>query len=410
MTIDQWLSHVLKLQESGIKPGLERMNAYLDRYQGSPSCPVIAVGGTNGKGSCVEALVSIYSKAGFRVGSFISPHLLKVNERFRINTECVDDDLILEHFERINALGRDLGLSYFELLCVTAWQIFCEASLDVMIFEVGLGGKLDAVNALPLSHSIITSIDLDHQEYLGNDRDSIAIEKFGILRENKAAVIAETDLTDCMIKALDQTGAMKYVINQSFKVVSNQKSHQYLGDTALSFTQCTIHPQVLGAVCKTLELTQSLLPVPNDLIQKTLCELQVPGRFERVQGEPPMIIDVAHNEAAIKNLLKQWPYPSSNTTMMVAFKKNKTIKEVLSNLNQYAQNIIFVEMDDNAFVSKQVFIANLASCVHYELISFDEVKERVWTMAQPTLVFGCFKLVGHVRSLFKERGHVIKCS
>jgi len=181
-SLDGWLRRLERIHPSAIAMGLERVAEVRDRLGLKLQCPVIAVAGTNGKGSVCAMLESIYASAGYKVGLYTSPHLLRYNERVRVARREVADDALVESFRRIDAVRGEVLLTYFEFGTLAAVDIFARESVDVAILEVGLGGRLDAVNAFDSTCAVVTSVDLDHMEYLGNDRNSIGREKAGIFR------------------------------------------------------------------------------------------------------------------------------------------------------------------------------------------------------------------------------------
>ena len=208
MTLDDWLSWLEKQHPNTIDLGLERAGQVADRLSlRAPGCPVITVGGTNGKGSTVATLISIFRAAGYRVGSYTSPHLLHFNERICIDGMPVDDATLIAAFEKIRAAQDDVSLTYFEFTTLAAFLIFREAGLDVVVLEVGLGGRLDAVNLVDADVAVVTSIGIDHVEYLGDTRELIAVEKAGIFRAARPAICGETSPPATLLDAADAMGA-----------------------------------------------------------------------------------------------------------------------------------------------------------------------------------------------------------
>ena len=193
-TLDQWLHYQLGTHPQAIAMGLERVRAVAERLDLLQlPCPVITVGGTNGKGSTVAYIEAIARASGYRTGAFTSPHLLRYNERIRIDgTEVSDADLV-QAFEAIEAARADIALTYFEFGTLAALYLFARAGLDLAILEVGLGGRLDAVNIIDADIAVITTVDLDHQAYLGNDREAIGFEKAGIMRPGRPCILGEKD-------------------------------------------------------------------------------------------------------------------------------------------------------------------------------------------------------------------------
>ena len=220
-TLDAWLTHLESAHPVGIDMGLARISQVRDALQLSFACPVITVGGTNGKGSTCAILESILLRAGYSVGCHTSPHLLSFNERARINGEMATDAALLPHFEAVEKARRSLpepvSLTYFEFTTLAIMHLFAERGLDAVIFEVGLGGRLDAVNILDTDCAIITSIDIDHTDFLGDTRDKIAFEKAGIFRAGKPAICADPVPPQTLIDHAEKIGADLWLFGRDFR-------------------------------------------------------------------------------------------------------------------------------------------------------------------------------------------------
>src|SRR5579859_5360849 len=207
-TLDEWLAYQERVNVRSIELGLDRVRAVWQRMGAQPPARrVITVGGTNGKGSTVAMLEAMLRAAGQRVGCYTSPHLLHYRERVRIDGVDADDPALIASFERIEAARGDIPLTYFEFGTLGALDLFARAGLDVAVLEVGLGGRLDAVNIVDADVAIVTTVDLDHMDWLGPDRDSIGMEKAGIARAGHAAIIGELDPPLGLLQALERIGA-----------------------------------------------------------------------------------------------------------------------------------------------------------------------------------------------------------
>lgn len=322
-TLNEWLQWQETLHPEEIELGLERvMRVWKDMQAPSSNhrpftCPVISVAGTNGKGSSLAMLQAIYLAAGYRVGSYTSPHLYHYNERICINGKAVTDDVIIAAFEAIDSARRksvpETSLTYFEFGTLAALDIFAQAELDVVLLEVGLGGRLDAVNIVGADVALITSIELDHQSWLGDTREDIAKEKAGILRANKTCVISDPttpSIIEEQAKSLDCTcciagQAYEYQLEQAqWCWQSKDKIRAGLPLPALNGQH---QLQNAAGVLMVIELLQTFLPVNQQAIRDGLLTASLPGRFEIRQirqGEITMILDVAHNPAAAVSLSK----------------------------------------------------------------------------------------------------------
>ena len=218
-TLDQWLDYQLKTHPQVIAMGLERVGEVARRLQlGRPAKHVITVAGTNGKGSTVAFIEAIARAAGLRVGAFTSPHLLRYNERVRIDGQDVEDVALVAAFERIEQARGEIALTYFEFGTLAALLIFQQSNLDIAILEVGLGGRLDAVNIIDADVAVLTSVELDHQEYLGHDRETIGADKAGVFRPGKPCVLAESDPPSSVLRHAYEIGAFAIRANADYLV------------------------------------------------------------------------------------------------------------------------------------------------------------------------------------------------
>ena len=319
-SLAQWLDWQESLHSKEIDLGLERIRLVAQKFLSIDALPiVITVAGTNGKGSVSSMLSSIYQQAGYRVGLYTSPHLVHYNERICINNIPVTDEQICASFERINKARGDISLSYFEFGTLAALDIFCLSDLDVVVLEVGLGGRLDAVNIAEPDVTIISSIDLDHQSWLGNDRDSIAREKLGVCRPNIPLVIGELDPPQVVEQYCHQQEIPLYRVRQEFAFQSapvemqqQSSSHwQWLDReeniNALPMPKLRGEHQLINAsvAIKATRLLQKRLPVSVADIRKGLLSVNLLGRVQHIQdGEHHVIVDVAHNPQSARMLSK----------------------------------------------------------------------------------------------------------
>lgn len=215
--LPDWLSWQETAHWPRVDPSLVRASTVLQRMAPhSPPFPVVTVAGTNGKGSTVALLEAILLAAGYRVGSYTSPHLLRYNERIKVQGEAVPDDLICQSFARIDAACREISLTYFEFGTLAAIDIFHHSELDIVLLEVGLGGRLDAVNAVDTDVAVITTVDIDHVNFLGPDRESIGFEKAGIFRSHRPAVCGDPEPPESVPARAKELAAPLYRIGRDF--------------------------------------------------------------------------------------------------------------------------------------------------------------------------------------------------
>ena len=344
-TLDDWLRWQETLHPSEIELGLERVGSVFKRlWPQSPPFAVITVAGTNGKGSSVAMLAAILRAAGYRVASYTSPHLLRYNERIRINDHTVDDATLIEAFARIDQARQSLSLTYFEFGTLAALDIFyrChgEEGLDVALLEVGLGGRLDAVNIVDADVALITSISLDHTDWLGETRDAIGMEKAGILRAGRAAVFSGPDMPSTIRQHASDLGVSLYVAGEDFDFDACEQDWQWRTRSQapvalpLPALRGTHQLQNAAGVLMALQLLQQRLPVSRQAIRQGLLAVELAGRFQVRPGQPQWIFDVAHNPDAVAQLaarLQQDPC-AGQTLVVVGMLRDKDATLALQSL------------------------------------------------------------------------------
>ena len=308
-TLAEWLAWQESLHPKAIDLGLGRVSRVLAGMGLPPSLPyTISVGGTNGKGSCVAMLDSILRAAGYRVGTYTSPHILRYNERICIDGVPVDDARIMRAFERIEAARGDISLSFFEFGTLAALEIFSSAGLDIQILEVGLGGRLDAVNIVDAQIALIASIDIDHQEWLGDTREAIGREKAGIFRRQRPAVLGDPDAPASVLAVAEEKGARlaRQGVDFGFALEGDRWSwwghggrHEGLPPPAIPGQHQYLNA---AAVLQCLAQAHAALPVSRDALERGLREVRLAGRFQYFPGEIPVLLDVAHNPQSVRVL------------------------------------------------------------------------------------------------------------
>jgi dihydrofolate synthase/folylpolyglutamate synthase len=299
-----WLDHQQRVHPRAIELGLERVRAVWQQLGAPmPARFVVTVGGTNGKGSTVAFLESMLRAVGFRVGAYTSPHLVRYNERVRVDGVEAGDATLIDAFERIEAARGDVALTYFEYGTLAALLIFAGASLDVALLEVGLGGRLDAVNIVDADVAIVTTVDLDHRDWLGNDRDSIGREKAGIFRAGRPAVIGEADPPRGLLDEAARVGADLRIAGRDFRIELRESDWSWRGDGV----ELVLPHPTLGAPCQhanaaaaiaALHMLASQLGWHPAAVARGVAEAHVDARLQRFAGPPELIIDVAHNPQA----------------------------------------------------------------------------------------------------------------
>ena len=310
--LNEWLSHLETAHPVGIDMGLSRINRVRDSLGLHFACPVITVGGTNGKGSTCAFLESILMAAGYRVGCHTSPHLLSFNERARINSQMVSDAQLLQAFSRVEDARCRISdaptLTYFEFTTLAIMDLFANANLDVVILEVGMGGRLDAVNIVDADCAIVTSIDLDHMAYLGNTREAIAFEKAGIFRSKASAICGDPLPPQTLIDHANAIGTDLWLMGRDYSFEGDKQQWGWHGRgkrfSGLSYPALRGANQLLNAsaVIAALMAIRDRLPVSAQDIRNGLALVELPGRFQVLPGKPTVVLDVAHNPHAAATL------------------------------------------------------------------------------------------------------------
>ena len=303
-SLQEWLAHCERLHPKTIDLGLDRVQAMVQRLGLAFACPVVTVAGTNGKGSTCAMLEAIALQAGWRTGVYTSPHLVHFEERCRIGGEIVQPQALVPHFARVEAARQGATLTYFEFTTLAILGLMAESGLDVAILEVGLGGRLDAVNAIDTDCAIVTSIDLDHMDYLGPDRESIGREKAGILRPGKPAIVSDPLPPASLVAHAEAIGADLWRLGRDFNFSGDKQQWAWAGRgrryAGLAYPALRGANQLLNAsgVLAALEALRPRLPVTAQAVRNGLAMVELPGRFQIVPGQPTLVMDVAHNPHA----------------------------------------------------------------------------------------------------------------
>jgi dihydrofolate synthase/folylpolyglutamate synthase len=307
-TLAEWLAHCERLHARQIDLTLDRVAAVRDRLGLRFDVPVISVAGTNGKGSSCAMIESIARAAGWRVGLYSKPHLVDFEERCRIGGETIAPTRLLPHFAAVEVARGDTTLTYFEFTTLVIMRALAAEALDLVILEVGLGGRLDAVNVIDADVALITSIAIDHTDYLGPDRDSIGREKAGIARAGRPVIVADPQPPAGLIRALDGIGALIRQQGRDFGFSGDRQQWSWHGLTqrynALAYPALRGANQLLNAAgaLAALEALREVLPISAQAVRVGLATVELPGRFQIVPGEPTLVLDVAHNAQAVATL------------------------------------------------------------------------------------------------------------
>lgn len=412
-TLADWLEHAERQHPKTIELGLERTRTVAQRLGLAFDCPVITVAGTNGKGSTCAMLESILGHAGYRTAVFTSPHLVRFEERLRLKGEAIDGALLAPHFEAVEAARADIPLTYFELTTLAILRCMAEAKPDVAILEVGLGGRLDAVNIIDADCSVITSIDLDHMNFLGPDRESIGREKAGILRTARPAIVSDPMPPQSVLDHAREIGADLWRFGHDFNVSGDKQQWGWSGRgrrySGLAYPALRGANQLLNAagVLAALEALRQTLPITAQAVRTGLAMVELPGRFQIIPGQPTLVLDVAHNGHAVaalaENLDAMGFYPTTHAVFGVM--ADKDLAPILSRIGPVIDRWYFTDLPTpraaaGATVEAQWAAQNtrkdVASSVHADPMSALRAAIEAADPADRIVVFGSFFTVGGV--------------
>jgi len=335
-TLADWLAWQESLHPHKIDLGLERVAAVAERLQLlHPAFTVVTVAGTNGKGSSVAMLEAVLRAAGYQTGTYTSPHLLRYNERIRINGLEIDDASLCSAFDAVDTARGTVSLSYFEFGTLAALLLFRQQSPEIVILEVGLGGRLDAVNVVDSDVALITSIDIDHCAWLGNDRESIGREKAGILRAAHPAICSDAKAPESIENRARELGASWYCLGAEYHYQVGVGKWSWQGVTR-AFENLPL-PALVGqhqldnaaGVLMVLEMLSARHPVSREAIELGLQTVRLDGRFQLFRGAVELVVDVAHNAASARRLsgILRENEVSGSTSLVLGMLDDKDIQQ-----------------------------------------------------------------------------------
>jgi dihydrofolate synthase/folylpolyglutamate synthase len=352
--LDAWLKWQETLHPSEIELGLDRVSEVARRMGVLQSqSKVITVAGTNGKGSSLSMLESIYRAAGYQTGLYTSPHIHRYNERIRINGLEVQDGLLCQAFESVDQARGEISLSYFEFGTLAALQIFSESHLDILLLEIGLGGRLDAVNIVDADVALITAIDIDHVDWLGGDRETIGREKAGIMRQGHVAVVSDPNPPESISDYADEVGAHCVQAGRDYHFLRHEQGWEWsLGDVhypelPAPALQGEFQYQNAAGVLAVIEMLQADMPVSDQAVVQGLSTAQCPGRMMQLSQSPEIIIDVAHNPQSVRSLaqyLSQYPV-KGRTVAVLGVMADKDVGQMLEVLRPLISSWYLVKPD-----------------------------------------------------------------
>lgn len=404
--LKDWLGHIESFHPDEIELGLDRILTVASQLKllTNPG-KLIIVGGTNGKGSCVATLEALAKTNNLKVLSYTSPHLIEFNERIRIDGNPVDDDMLVSAFEAIESVRGSTSLTFFEFTTLAALWVNQNVSPDLTVLEVGLGGRLDAVNIMQPDVSVITTIDRDHSDWLGDSLEQIAFEKGGITRANKNTLVGDKKSFDLLKNLTDYHEA-------NFVLVDKAKAgeEEILLDSKANPFQL-LEQNVLLAV----QAFSTLFPKANSDLKKSLQNIKLSGRFQVISDDPLIVVDVAHNPQSARNLIQQvkrlkQQAQIKHVSLVCGMMKDKAISEVLKTLDSVANEWHFVDLDTARAANVQSLndiytdLGGKAPVYLHPSIEsvFHSVKQTA-SKEQMILVFGSFITVGNMIQYINQR-------
>ncbi|HYX67112.1 MAG TPA: bifunctional tetrahydrofolate synthase/dihydrofolate synthase [Burkholderiales bacterium] len=408
-TLADWLAYIERQHPKTIALGLDRVSAVYGKLATPLACPAITVGGTNGKGSTCAMLEAMLRAGGYRTALYTSPHLAAYNERVRIAGAEASDEALCESFAAVEAARGEVPLTYFEYGTLAALWLFAKEQAEAAILEVGLGGRLDAVNVVDADCAVLTSVGIDHVDYLGPDRESIGREKAGIFRAGRPAVIAEPDPPRSVLSAPGR----HLLLGRDFGYLEQQAQWTYWGPGGRRSSLA--HPALRGsiqlrnaaaAICA-LDSLREPLPLAAQDVRRGLAEVALPGRFQVLPGRPQVILDVAHNPQAAKVLAENLAASgfAPETIAVCGMLRDKDIGGVLRELASRVTRWHLASLPGARGAAANELAGHLASrnaqCFSSPREAFTAALGRA-SENDKIVVFGSFLTVGEVMGWLKN--------
>lgn len=410
-TVDQWLDFLEHRHKQSIHLRLENARQVAEKLRVLDwSIPVITVAGTNGKGSTVASLAAIYKAGGYRVGQFTSPHLFRFNERICINQSPISDSDLCALFDQVERARAETALTYFEMSFLVALLYFKQQSVDLLILEVGMGGRLDATNIISANLAIITTIDLDHQEYLGKDREEIGKEKAGILRPNQLFIYADHNPPASVLTYAESLNTQMYRLGKeyNYKLEPTGLRLEYLFPSPHIYPTPNIHLNAAAAAIMASRCLQSLLPVNDDSINTAMQTVHIPGRQQWVSKEIPFVYDVAHNPQAANALAQyiQNKRPEGRIHAVFSALQDKDICGLIRPLSSIVEQWYPALLQCPRASSSEQLLTAFSTELNLQLQCFEDpiqATKAAVAAAKPgdlIMVYGSFVLVGTVMQAY----------
>lgn len=413
-TLREWLDFLENRHSQEIQLGLSRIHQVAESLSlTNPQAKIITVAGTNGKGSTVAMLEAIYLAAGYRVASYTSPHLLVFNERIRVNQKPISDELLCLAFMAIEKGRGDIHLSYFEMATLAALWHFKRQQLDLIILEVGLGGRLDATNIIASDLAIITTIDFDHQEFLGNTREEIGLEKAGILRANKPFIFADTNPPASVVNHGLALSASMYLAQRDYhhRLINGNFELKFQGEY-LIFPQPKLHSNSVAAAMIASLLLKTELPLNYPHLEEAIEKVSLAGRLELKQKEGVTILfDVSHNPQAAEYLaefIKNY-HPKKTVHAIFSALKDKNIFGIVAPLKNVVDYWYPALLTGKRAASREQLNKAMSLIGEEDLLCHDDPISAYQSACSRAnegdliVVYGSFVTVGMVKQAFTSK-------
>ncbi|HAZ7574436.1 bifunctional tetrahydrofolate synthase/dihydrofolate synthase [Legionella sp. PATHC032] len=405
--LNHWLTHLETRNTQEIQLGLARVLTVAQKLNlQRPNCKVVTVAGTNGKGSTVTALETIYHQSGFKVGAYTSPHLLVFNERIRINLTPIQDKDLCKAFSVIEEARYPTNLTYFEMATLAALWYFKQHDLDLIILEVGLGGRLDATNIVDTDLAIITTIDFDHQSFLGETLELIGYEKAGILRKNKPFIYADLSPPKSVVEVATQLRASSYLYGKDY-FYQEADDHWEVTCMGKQFDQLTkpkIQLQSAAAAIMACHLLQEHFPVSYDNLKKAMALVYIPGRLQLQKGKTNILYDVSHNPQSVRLLADTVKKINTKGRVHAVFSalKDKDICGLIMPLKDCVSRWYPAQLHNKRAVSQEKLLSIFREaeifaevCYNDPLTAFEMALKQA-SDGDLIIVYGSFFTVSHV--------------
>ncbi len=407
-TLAEWLAWQQVDHPVAIDPGLERVGEVWRRLALTRPRTVLTVGGTNGKGSVSATLEALLTAAGYDTGLFTSPHLVRYNERIRVGGREVSDAAIMAAFARIDSERGGISLTFFEWNTLAALVLFARERVDVAVLEVGMGGRLDAVNLADADVATVVSVGLDHREWLGDTVEAIGFEKAGIFRPGRPAIFGSRAMPRSVARAAETCGALLRQFGNDFDYVERADGWDYVGFGSRrrelplpALTGCAQLGNAATALA-VLEAAEPAVFVPDEAVRSGLAQVRLAGRFQRIAGEPEWILDVAHNPDAAQALAASLgAAPAAGRTIAVCgILGDKDVESVVAALRGRVQRWIAVGLPGPRALAPVELARRIAAVTGGEVLTAADVAEGLararadGKAGDRVLVFGSFLTVG----------------